>query len=1142
MKNSNFVHCHIHSEYSFLDGFGNPIDYAKKAKELGFKYLACTDHGSIDGLIKFQQACQNNDIIPIFGSELYITPEVCKERKNGHILLLVKNNKGFRNLCKLLSFANTDGFYYKPRITSDMLLKNCKGLVISTACPQSFVTNNKDGLDLTKKLINRVGDDFYFELMPINTPLQNKHNQKIIRLTRKYNQKIIITNDCHYINEDDWEAQEMLLAIQTKVQWSDKNRFKFNVHGLYLKSANQMIKDFKKISTIYKNEWIANTIEIAEKCRGFKIRQRKVKLPSVLSITGSNRDIKIEEHKILRKKCLTQFKKIFYDGIVEYNKKPYIKNWPVYYNRFKEEFDLFKRKNFVRYFLIVEDFVSWCRQNDVLVGPGRGSVGGSLVAYLLQITEVDPIIHNLLFSRFINEDRIDYPDIDIDIEDTKIHLARQYLEDKYGYNNVVGVSSFSRMKSRVVVKDIARVYSIPDQEVNRFTKLIDQSSEDGITNAISEYEEAKYFADEYPKVIKMAKKLEGQVRNRSQHAAALVVSDQPLSKSNRGNLIRSKNTTLINWEKDDAEYMGLMKLDILSLKLLSVLSETRRLIKENTGKTIIFPKIPLDDKEVLMQINNGNNIGLFQMNAWAMNSLIKDMGVDSFDNIVAAAALVRPGPTNSGMTLDYIKRKHGQEWVKKHDAYEEITKDTYGLVIYQEQIMQVINIIAGLPYSTADKIRKIIGKKRDVSEFKPYRKQFLRGCQKQKTLSIPEAKDFWEGLLKWAGYGFPKSHSLEYGMIGYWTAFLKYYYPTEFISASLTYGDKDKKEELVEEVYRLGLNIVLPRVNGETHPIKWVAKDNKIYVPFIEIKGVGPVKAYEIKDKIQPNEALLFDIDSEPVQHSGSLGNLLNDIDAYRNNDDLTSKRNLKNYFKFRIIANPTIEYKYLYKMFSNRLRLADLDKALQGDYSMLKKLSDKKRILKRTSDKKHRYQSLIKRLEKCTSCSLINECSYPVPPSIGKYNIAIYGQDPGFEEDIQGEGFVGAAGQKLWKSINPKEYPRSLFFVSNINKCFPSKSGKSSDSQIKACSRWGKSEIKLIKPIIILALGNSCLKYFKNQKGGINELSGKTEWNEKFKCWICWCTHPSAVLHNSSNEVYYKSGINNFIKTIKSIGIKKSV
>jgi len=1133
MKNNNYCHLHVHTEYSFLDGFGSPDNYAKKASQMGFEYLACTDHGNIDGLIKFQSACEKYNIKPILGCEAYIVPHLSKERKNGHVILLIKNMTGFKNLCKMLSFANTDGFYYKPRITSEMLLNHCSGLVISTACVQSFVTTNKDGVPLAKKLIDIIGDDFYFEVMPNNMRMQKKHNRVIVNMAKSFERKVIITNDCHYINRNDWKAQEVLLAVQRKQKMTDKDRFKFDIHGLYLKSFNEMAQSMLDIGR-YKREWMLNTLEVAEKCSHFRIKKRKVKLPDVPEIEPS------QENNALKRKCFVGFKKLFLDGNVEHIKKPYIRNFPVYYNRFKEEFDLIKRKKFIRYFLIVEDLVKWARRNDILVGPGRGSVGGSLIAYLLRITDIDPIKHDLLLSRFINEDRIDYPDIDLDFEDRKIHLVIQYLKETYGYDNVVGVSSFGRMKSRAVVKDVARVFGVEDREVNKFTKLIDQISEDGINEAIKEFDEAKEFAEKYPKVINMAKKLEGQIRNRSQHAAALVISSRPLSESNRGNLIQLKDTVVINWEKDDAEYMGLMKLDALSLKLLSILSETLRLIKVNHNKEIELSKIPLDDKKIFKEISDGNNVGLFQLNTWAMKRLIEDMGVEKFDHIVAIAALVRPGPMNSGMTSQYIKRKHGQPWAKKHEVYEKITKDTYGELVYQEQVMQVINEIAGLPYSTADKIRKIIGKKRDVKEFKYFRQQFIDGCKEQKMFDVDEAEEFWEGLLEWARYGFNRAHSVSYAILGYWCGWIKYYYPTEFISASLTYGAKDKKHEMVEEAYRIGLKMVLPMVNGLSDPIKWIAKDNKIYVPFVEVKGIGEKKAFDAINIRKSLNVSLFDTDDQLQMHSGAFGKLLNDIGAYRTNDDLVINKNAQKYFDFRIVTNPTVQYQNLYKLFDYGIKIVNLDDALQGDYDLLKKLRQKNKILKKV--KFRNYRKYTTRLLKCNNCSLIDECNAPVAPSMGVYNVSIYGQDPGFDEDQQGEGFVGKAGIKLWEPINNAGYSRNQFFISNINKCYPSKSGKSSDSQINACSKWVKTELRMVKPIVILALGNSCIKYFKNQKGGITNLSGKTEWNEKNRCWICWCIHPSAVLRNSSNKVYYNLGMNNFIKTLNAIGMKKSV
>ena len=892
MDNKNFAHLHVHNEHSLLDGFGTATNYAKKAALMGFEYLALTNHGNIDGLIKFQKACVANGIKPILGCEGFIVPDVThKSKKRGHIQLLVKNETGFKNLCHLLTHANLEGFYYRPRISYDMMLKHCEGLVVSTACMISFLRTHKKGLKLFKQLHEILGDDLYCEIMPHNSQPQIAANKLNLRLARRFNKKIIATNDCHYIRRTDWKVQEVLLAIQSKALWDDPKRWKFNIRGLYLRSADEMRKELKKIG-FYKKEYLTNTIEVAEKCSNFLIPKQDISLPRI-------KKFGLKPNLAMKRICMSRLVALDLDDSDKYLR------------RFDEEFSLIKRKKFAKYFLIVYELINWCNENNILVGPGRGSVGGSLIAYLMGITAVDPIIHKLLFSRFISEDRIDYPDIDVDFEDTKRHLVRQHLEELYGEKNVAGVSSFNRLKAKAVMKDVGRVFGVPYDETNAFTSLIEDNDEHtGIQNAIDNYDEGQTFYNYNKKVVRLAQKLEGQVRGYSQHAAGIVISKDPIGTDGRCNLLRRKDLLLVNWEKYDTEYVGLMKLDALGLKLMSILAETLRLIKENHGKDIDLKSISLNDEKVFKEISAGNTVGMFQLNSWASTQVIMEMGVEKFEHLSDAVALVRPGPSKSGMTAQYIKRKHGSDWKRRHKIYERLTKDTYGLLVYQEQVMAVINKVAGLPYATADKIRKIIGKKRDRNEFKKYKKKFIHGCKKEGIFSSEEAKEFWTGLQEWSKYGFNRSHSVEYALLGYWCGWLKYYYPTEFICASLTFGAKPKKKGLIEEAYRLGLKLVLPKVNI-SQAKNWTAKGKRLYVPFIEVKGIGDVKAIQATTSSNDIRKWTRKKKSKKIsRHPGKLGELLDEIGAYDKTTTLKSS-SVQDYFDFRVTKGvPPKRYK----------------------------------------------------------------------------------------------------------------------------------------------------------------------------------------------------------------------------------------
>lgn len=832
MKNDDFCHLHVHNEYSYLDGFGNVKNYVKRAKELEFNALACTNHGNIDGLIDFQKQCRDGGIISILGCEAYIVPNLSikgKDEKRAHVTLLIKNQKGFENLCTMLSIANLQGFYKRPRIDYEILRQYCEGLIVLSGCSASFLLF-PGGVELFEKLYAKIGGDLYLEIMPHDFEGQDKINQVCLDLD--YPEVLLVgTNDCHYIEKEDREIQEVLLAIQTKAKWNDKKRFRFELDDLYLKTADEMLEGFKKINFPEKEaqESLLNTMDIVDKCKHFSISKKSVFLPFVPGYDNN-------PYSFLRE--ITENK------IIELSKK---ENWGrlkirEYKERLEEEWSLIQSKDFSQYFMIVWELIKWCKENDIMVGPGRGSAAGSLILYLLGITAVDSIKFGLLFSRFINEERIDFPDIDIDFEDKKRDKVREHLEKMYGVNNVASISTFLTMKGRAAIRDVCRVFDINQREVDEFAKSIGE--EDGIEEALKE-EVGKKFYQKHKKQVQIAIKLQGQKRGVSQHAAGVIVSAEDLRRGARGNLCLRSNNIVINWGMEDAEYMGLMKLDILGLNTLSILNEANKLI----GGGIIFEEIPLDDLKVYKEISDGNNIGIFQLNTYSTSKLATEIKCKNIRELSDIIALVRPGPSDSGMTNLYIERKKKGWQSKKESMFDEIVKDTYGIIIYQEQIMKVIYEVAGLPYSVADKIRKVISKKREVKDFEPFKRSFIHGCLKRGIFSRRQAIDFWEMLQSHARYSFNLSHSISYAILAYQTAYMKKYYPTEFICANLTFGSEGKKEELIQEAYRLGLKIALPEI-GKSEAKKWIVKDNILYIPFIEIKGVGEKIAIQTFEKI----------------------------------------------------------------------------------------------------------------------------------------------------------------------------------------------------------------------------------------------------------------------------------------------------
>jgi DNA polymerase-3 subunit alpha len=1075
----SFCHLHVHNEYSLLDGVGKAKDYLRRVKELNQEALALTNHGNIDGLLDFQKEAQKAEILPILGCELYVVPDMSKKEKNEkryHLTVLIKNQTGFENLCCMLTKANLRGFYHRPRVDFKLVLRHSSGLVFLTGCSSSPLLHEPQFIFDLQKIVK---DDVYLEVMPHDLPEQRELNKICSQLHHENAWPMIATNDCHYIKKEDSVLQEVLLAVQTKATWKDKNRFRFGVDSLYLCSEQEMKESFRKQNVLLKSEYLMamrQTQEVVDKCKNFKIEKKTVYLPSTNGLD-------LGDTELLESLCLKGYQTLFGKSIMDDE---------VYLRRFEEEFALIKKKNFVRYFLIVKDLVDWCHQQSIMIGPGRGSVGGSLIAYLLGITTVDPIKYRLLFSRFINEDRIDYPDIDLDFEDTKRSLIREHLEEKYGKNNIASVSTFLQMKSRMAVRDVARVFDVPYSEVDEFAKVV--SDEDGSFDQVSSH----WFAAKYPQVVDYASRLVDQIRGCGQHAAALIVSAEDLTQGTRGNLAMRSNQEVINWDKDDAEYMGLMKLDVLGLNTLSVLSETKKLVKQNHNQDLVFENISLDNKDVLGMLSRGETVGVFQFNTWATTKLCKQIGIDNFGIMSDAVALVRPGPMDSGMADDYVKRKHGGRWKKKHQLYESITKDTFGIIIYQEQIMEVIYKVAGLPYSVADKIRKIIAKKREADGFEKYRQLFMDGCKKQGTMTEEEANDFWLTLEKHANYSFNKSHSVEYAMIAYWCAFCKLFYPAEFICANLTYGSEGKKEELVNEAVRLGLKVIPPKI-GLSDAFKWKVKDDEIYVPFIEIKGIGEKTAEECAQyKIIDQQRAKGFFGITPVRAIGKIGKILEEIGAYEGR----SKGDLKDYFSFTIPESNSI---------------GSLNQYIPGVFLQ----------------KKYRNDNTIH----CRDCMLRGEAKRPVLSSYGIYNIPVIGEAPGRDEDEEGKGFIGKAGDLLWKEFWKYRLTRRQFHICNVCRCYPGSVRTPKPEHIIACAKWLDDEIKQLNAKICLALGNTPLKYFRGDDGGIMKLSGTTEWNEAKQIWICWSLHPSAVLRNPTNRPIFEEGIKNFADKLQLLG-----
>ena len=1138
MNNSEFSHLHYHSHYSLLDGIGTPKQICEHAKELGFQYVAVTDHGNIDGAIKLQSEATKCCLKAVIGTELYLTQDCrlkSKEVKSAHVTVWVKNSIGYKNLLRLLTIGNLEGFYYRPRIGFRELLDHCEGLVIATACCNSFI-NLEGGENLLRQLAHRLPGDVYAEIMPHNTKEQKEINDKVVNFQISKNEylPVIATNDVHYLLPEHSVTQEILLAIQKKTTWNNPNRWKFDPrYIIHMRTADEMIEAFEKQNQFERGFYLSamrETINIAKKCCDFKIPKQTFDLPRVPGIPE-------DEEKY--------FKELINKGL----KKRFGTLYPKggYSARIEEELGVISKLGFVRYFLIIHDLIQWCKENDIMVGPGRGSAGGSLIAYLIEITNVDSIKFHLPFSRFLNENRVSNPDIDIDFEDRYRDRVIQRLRDIYGEYNVANISTFMSMKEKSAFRDVCRVMEVPQEDVDEVAKTIDNLEEFGDSKIGTK------FNRKYPNIVEHASNLTGQVRNSGKHASGIIVSANDLRYSDRCYLALREGALVVNWDGNDCDHQGLMKLDVLGLSTLSVLSETKRLIEANNktmwyhpesesifidkrDATIAdafcetidfdFEKIPLEDRIIFSELSKGNTCGVFQFGTRPMTKLTKEMGIEKFTHMSDAVALVRPGPKDSGMTDSYVKRKHGETWEQKHELYEEVLKETYGVVVFQEHIMNIINKVAGLPFTIADEIRKIIGKKRDVKEFEQFKDMFIQGCLKMKTLSEEEAEEAWEGFEKGANYLFNKSHAVLYAMISYWCAYLKHYVPSEYICACLTYDDKTNKNDLLKEAVRIGLKVMPPKISISDARL-WKVVDNKLFAPFSEIKGIGEKAAIEIANaKPLKTKGFMSRVKSEPIiSITGKNGDLIKQLGCLD-----PEKEEIPNecaqYFDFDIGIDYKHKYPKLYKMVGEEIfRKFPIDDLLTGNINGLSLCKEVKKFK-------------LKGLSKCNDCELRKECGGPVHPSYNRENnVVLVAEAPGETENEEGEGLVGKAGKRLWSEFKKLDIERDMFHISNIVKCFPKETRTPKENHIEKCRKWLNLELKEVKPFLVLAFGNVPLKFFKNQDGGIKNLCGTTEWLEDYGLWICWCVHPSYVLRNPGEIELFREGLLNFSNALKNIG-----
>ena len=837
-----FAHLHVHTEYSLLDGAIRIKELLKKAKQLDMPAVAITDHGNMFGVVEFYDLAVQEGIKPIIGCEVYVAPTHRKEKsltKNGnpvdyHLILLVMNEKGYKNLCKLVTLGHLEGFYYHPRIDMELLKEYNEGLIALSACLKGIIPYhiNIDRVDIAEEKIIELckifdKERFFLEVQANLLPEQLKVNQVLKELGYKLSIPLVATNDCHYLNREDAEAHDILLCIQTGKSVKDKNRLKFPNDQFYLKSLSEMLSDMPGFE-----EAIYNTGYVAEKCN-YEMKFGKYKYPEFHVPEGTS----LEELLTEKAKKGLEFR-IKQKEKREGNLKPELIE--SYWKRLEYELDILKQMGYAGYFLIVADFIEYARKSNIPVGPGRGSAAGSLVAYALKITNIDPIEYGLLFERFLNPGRISMPDIDIDFCMNGRDDVIKYVSKKYGEQNVCQIITFGSMKARAVIRDVGRALDIPLKEVDRIAKLIPNSLHITLDEAIKSEPELQRLEKEdeqIAKLLKISKQLEGLTRHVSTHASGVVIADRPLVEYlplYKG----AKNEIMTQFSMDRIEQLGLIKFDFLGLKTLTVIKKALDLIKEKRGVEIDIDQIPLDDPAVYQLCCDGKTTGVFQLESSGMKELMKRLQPREFKDLIALIALYRPGPLGSNMVDDFIKRKHGQVKIDYfHPALEPILKETYGIILYQEQVMQIARVLAGYSMAEADELRKAIAKKKkEIMD--QHRERFIKGALKN-GVKKELAEHLFDLIEKFGGYGFNKSHSTAYAMVAYQTAYLKAHYPLEFMTALLTQdmGNQDKTIKNLAECREMGIEILPPDINESQADFTIVGE--KIRFGLAAVKNVG---------------------------------------------------------------------------------------------------------------------------------------------------------------------------------------------------------------------------------------------------------------------------------------------------------------
>ena len=801
----SFVHLHSHTEYSLFDGISRIKELVSYVKELGQQAIAITDHGAMYGAVYLYKECMKQGIKPIIGCELYVTADSRFKKGNafkeklGHLILLAENNEGYQNLIKICSKAWVEGYYVKPRVDHDLLRKYSKGIIALTSCiggeiPQAILNGDKEkARKLTEFYIDTFGrNNFFLELQNHGMPEEAIVRQELSLIAKEYNLGLVATNDFHYVRKEDAKSHEIKLCISTGNTLDNPNHFAFANNEFYCKSGEEM----KSLLGEFPGA-IENTKIIAERCN-VKLTFGKHKLPSYDVPCGET--------------AVTYLRKLCFDALPK--RYPHFNDKEE--SRLNYELNIINQMGFSDYFLIVMDFIRYAKNKGIPIGPGRGSAAGSIVAYLLDITEIDPLRFDLLFERFLNPERVSMPDIDTDLCYRRRGEIIEYLKSKYGEEQVAQIITFGTLAARAVIRDVGRVMSIPLKEVDRIAKMIPGGP--GVTLK-STLESSRDFLNEYENnntvrtLVDHCIKLEGLSRQSGTHAAGVVICSKPVYEYVPIQLTQD-DFIQTQYEKDLDEELGLLKMDLLGLRNLTVIHDTLQMIKENRGITVKMSEIDDSDAKTCNMLCMGDTVGVFQSESDGFTNLLMQLHPERFEDLIPMVALYRPGPLGSGMAEDFINRKHGKTKVDyPHPSLEKILKETYGVILYQEQVMQIASEMGGFTLGQSDLLRRAMGHK-EPEILQAQRELFVKGAE-GKGIDKSISNHVFDLMVHFAGYGFNKSHSVCYGRIAWETAYLKANFRPEFMASMMTcyIGDINKVNRYIENTRKAGIKVLAPDIN-----------------------------------------------------------------------------------------------------------------------------------------------------------------------------------------------------------------------------------------------------------------------------------------------------------------------------------------